>query len=85
MSPRRRWPTANCGASEEKLLNAQKDAQGSGASVQAAQARTEVARAALAQARANRRQVDISSAQAGIGVGGDPAGARQSRRGASCN
>ena len=52
-------------ASEEKLVNAQKTAQGSGASVQAAQARTGIAQAALDQARANRRQVDISSAQAG--------------------
>ena len=52
-------------ASEEKLVNAQKSAQGSGASVQAAQARAGVAQAALDQARANRRQVDISSAQAG--------------------
>jgi len=52
-------------ASEEKLINAQKDAQGSGASVQAAQARAAVARAGLQQAQANRRQVDISSAQAG--------------------
>ncbi len=52
-------------ASEEKLLNARKTAQGSGASVQAAQARAEIARAALAQAQANRGQVRISSAQAG--------------------
>jgi membrane fusion protein (multidrug efflux system) len=52
-------------ASEEKLLNAQKTAQGSGASVQAAQARTEIARATFAQAQANRGQVRISSAQAG--------------------
>jgi membrane fusion protein (multidrug efflux system) len=55
-------------ASEEKLVNAQKDAQGSGASVQAAQARTAIAQAALEQARANRRQVDISSAQAGSAI-----------------
>ena len=39
--------------------------QSSGASVEAAQARTEVAKAALQQAMANRRQVDISAAQAG--------------------
>ena len=52
-------------ASEEKLVNAQKNAQGSGASVEAAQARADVAKAALDQARGNRRQVDISSAQAG--------------------
>jgi len=52
-------------ASEEKLVNAQKSAQGSGSSVQAAQARAAIAQAALDQARANRRQVDISSAQAG--------------------
>jgi len=52
-------------ASEEKLVNAQKNAQGSGASVQGAQARADIAKAALDQARANRRQVDISSAQAG--------------------
>jgi membrane fusion protein (multidrug efflux system) len=52
-------------ASEEKLVNAQKNAQGSGASVEAAQARAGIAKAALDQARANRRQVDISSAQAG--------------------
>ena len=52
-------------ASEEKYLNAQKSAQGSGASVQAAQARADIARATLEQARANRRQVEISSAQAG--------------------
>ena len=52
-------------ASEEKLINAQKNAQGSGASVQGAQARAAIAQAGLEQARANRRQVDISSAQAG--------------------
>ncbi|HEX5109243.1 MAG TPA: HlyD family secretion protein [Vicinamibacterales bacterium] len=52
-------------ASEEKLANAQKQVQSSGASVEAAQARTEVAKAALQQAMANRRQVDISAAQAG--------------------
>jgi membrane fusion protein (multidrug efflux system) len=52
-------------ASEEKLVNAQKSAQGSGASVQAAQARADIARATLEQARANRGQVRISSAQAG--------------------
>jgi len=52
-------------ASEEKLINAQKDAQGSGSSVQAAQARADVARASFAQARANRGQVAITSAQAG--------------------
>jgi membrane fusion protein (multidrug efflux system) len=52
-------------ASEEKLTNAQKQAQSSSASVQGAQARAEVARAALQQAQGNRRQVDISSAQAG--------------------
>jgi len=52
-------------ASEEKLVNAQKNAQGSGATVQAVRARADIARAALQQARANRRQVAISSAQAG--------------------
>jgi membrane fusion protein (multidrug efflux system) len=52
-------------ASDEKLLNAQKNAQASGASVQAAQARADAARASFAQARANRGQVAITSAQAG--------------------
>jgi membrane fusion protein (multidrug efflux system) len=52
-------------ASEEKLLNAQKNAQASGASVQAAQARADAARAGFAQARAGRGQVAITTAQAG--------------------
>jgi membrane fusion protein (multidrug efflux system) len=52
-------------ASEEKIANAQKQAQSSGAGVQAADARMQVAKAALQQAQAQRHQVDISFAQAG--------------------
>jgi membrane fusion protein (multidrug efflux system) len=52
-------------ASEEKLINAEKNAQGSGASVQAAQARADAAGAAFEQAKANRGQVAIATAQAG--------------------
>jgi membrane fusion protein (multidrug efflux system) len=52
-------------ASEQKLANAEKQAQGSQAAMHASLARVGAARAALEQARANRRQVGISSAQAG--------------------
>jgi membrane fusion protein (multidrug efflux system) len=52
-------------ASEENLVNAQKKAESSQASVLTAEARARAAQADLDQARVNRRQVDISSAQAG--------------------
>jgi len=52
-------------ASEQKLANAEKQAQSSKAAMDAAEARVNAARAALEQATANRQQVDISSAQAG--------------------
>lgn len=52
-------------ASQQKLANAEKQAQSSKASMQAAQARVDAARAAVEQAQANRGQVSISSAQAG--------------------
>jgi membrane fusion protein (multidrug efflux system) len=52
-------------ASQEKLVNAEKQAQSSKASMEAAQARVSASRAGLEQARANRQQVNISSAQAG--------------------
>jgi membrane fusion protein, multidrug efflux system len=52
-------------ASQQKLANADRQAESSKAAMQAAQARVAAARAALEQARANRGQVDISSAQAG--------------------
>jgi membrane fusion protein (multidrug efflux system) len=52
-------------ASEQKLANAGKQAEGSQAGMQAAFAHVAAARAALAQAQANRQQVSISTAQAG--------------------
>jgi len=52
-------------ASEQKLANAGKQAESSKALMTASEARVEAARAMLAQANANRRQVDISAAQAG--------------------
>ena len=52
-------------ASEENLVNAQKKAESSRASMLTAEARAKAAQADLEQARVNRRQVDISSAQAG--------------------
>lgn len=52
-------------ASSEKLLNAEKNAQASNASVAATQARADVAQASFDQAKANRGQIAITSAQAG--------------------
>lgn len=52
-------------AAREKLVNAEKQAQSSRASMQAALARVNSAQASLEQAQANRQQVSISSAQAG--------------------
>jgi membrane fusion protein (multidrug efflux system) len=51
-------------ASQQKLANAEKQAQGSKASMQAALARVSSARASVEQAEANRQQVNVSSAQA---------------------
>jgi membrane fusion protein, multidrug efflux system len=52
-------------AAQENLVNAQKKAESSRASMLTAEARAKAAQADLDQARVNRRQVDISSAQAG--------------------
>jgi membrane fusion protein (multidrug efflux system) len=52
-------------AAEQKLANAGKQAESSKALMTASAARVEAARAMLAQANANRHQVDISAAQAG--------------------
>jgi membrane fusion protein (multidrug efflux system) len=52
-------------ASQENLVNAQKKAESSRASMLTAEARANAARADVDQARVNRRQVQISSAQAG--------------------
>jgi membrane fusion protein (multidrug efflux system) len=52
-------------AAQQKLANAEKLAQGSKSTVDAAQARVIAARATLDQAVANRQQVDVSTAQAG--------------------
>jgi len=52
-------------ASQEKLVNTEKQALSSKASMQAAFARVGVGQGTLEQAQANRGQVDISSAQAG--------------------
>jgi membrane fusion protein (multidrug efflux system) len=52
-------------AAQQKLTNAEKQAQSSKASMQAAFARISAARGTLEQAQANRQQVNISSAQAG--------------------
>ena len=52
-------------AAQENLANARKKAESSQASMLAAGARANAARADVEQARANLRQVDISSAQAG--------------------
>jgi membrane fusion protein (multidrug efflux system) len=52
-------------ASEQKLANAEKQAESSKALMAASEARVDAARAAVAQANANRHQVDISAAQAG--------------------
>ncbi len=52
-------------ASQENLLNAQKKAESSQASMATAEAKANAARADVEQARANRGQVQISSAQAG--------------------
>jgi len=52
-------------ASEQKLANAEKEAQSSRAAMQAASAHVAAARAVLEQAQANRQQVGISTAQAG--------------------
>ena len=51
-------------AAEEKLANAQKQAESSKALMDASDARVAAARATLEQATANRRQVEISAAQA---------------------
>jgi membrane fusion protein, multidrug efflux system len=52
-------------ASQENLVNAQKKAESSRASMLTVEARAKAAQADLDQARVNRREVDISSAQAG--------------------
>lgn len=52
-------------ASQQKVINAERQAQGSKADVEAASARIAAARASVEQAQANRQQVQISSAQAG--------------------
>ena len=52
-------------AAQESLLNAQKKAESSRASMQTAEGKANVARADVDQAHVNRRQVKISSAQAG--------------------
>ena len=52
-------------AAQDKLANAEKLAQSSKSSMDAAAARVAAARATLDEARANRRQVEVSSAQAG--------------------
>jgi membrane fusion protein (multidrug efflux system) len=52
-------------ACQENLVNAQKKAESSRASMLTAEARANAARADVEQARVNRRQVQISSAQAG--------------------
>ena len=52
-------------AAQENLLNAQKKAESSRASMQTADGKANAARADVEQARVNRRQVKISSAQAG--------------------
>ncbi len=51
-------------ASQQKLVNAEKQAEGSKAAMEAARAGVAAARASLEQARANRQQVNISTAQA---------------------
>jgi len=51
-------------ASQQKLANAGKQAEGSKAAMEAARAGVAAAQASLDQARANRQQVNISSAQA---------------------
>lgn len=52
-------------ASQQKVINAERQAQSSKADVEAASARIAAARASVEQAQANRQQVQISSAQAG--------------------
>jgi membrane fusion protein (multidrug efflux system) len=52
-------------ASQENLVNTQKKAESSQASMLTVEARANAARADVEQARVNRRQVQISSAQAG--------------------
>jgi len=52
-------------AAQENLVNAQKKAESSRASMLTSEARANAARADVDQARVNRRQVQISSAQAG--------------------
>jgi membrane fusion protein, multidrug efflux system len=51
-------------AQQQKLANAEKQAQSSNAAMQAASARVSAAQAMVEQAQANRQQVTISSAQA---------------------
>ena len=51
-------------ASQQKVANAEKQAEGSKAALEAARAGVAAARASLDQARANRQQVNISTAQA---------------------
>lgn len=59
-----RVAASDLAASQQKLANAQKQAEGSKAAMGAARAGVAAARAGLDQTRANRQQVNISTAQA---------------------
>jgi membrane fusion protein, multidrug efflux system len=52
-------------SAQQKVINAQRQAQSSKADVEASAARINAAKASVEQAQANRQQVQISSAQAG--------------------